>query len=85
MEKLKIQFINDPRIYQGTYMEIIEQMKYVAFGWQDKSDEEYIDNMAKNIKMLIGIAIDVTAKTIEEKAQKFIHGLLTYGGATEVK
>jgi len=82
--KLKI-VLADERRFEGTPTEIVEQMKYRAWGWEDKPLGEYIDWAAEQLKSQFGVEIDTSGGTDEAKAERFVEQLIERGLAREVK
>ena len=87
MKTLKIKIINDKRVYEGSPIEIIEQMKYLAWGWESKPVDEYIEWMISQLKTYneIEITIAIVKDNPEIMAEQFIDALLVNKLAYEVE
>ena len=85
MKLLKIKITNDRRTYEGSPVEIIEQMKYLAWGWENKPVDEYIDWMVSQLKTYNEIEVKIEKDKPEIIAEQFIDALLTNGLANEVE
>ena len=84
MKRFKIILKNDDRIHEGTSLEIIDQMKYLAWGWENKPVTDYIDWMIEKLKTFPGIEVNITEKTLEMKAEQFIAILIKHNLACEI-
>lgn len=84
MTKLKIRIKNDHRTHEGTPLEIIEQMKYLAWNMEDKSTDDYINWMVEQLRKFSGIKMIIKGETIESRAKRLIESLLEHGAANEV-
>ena len=85
MKSLKIKINNDKRIYEGSPTEIIEQMKYLAWGWENKPANEYINWMVGQLKTYNEIDLKIADNKPEIMAEQFIVALLTNSLANEVE
>ena len=83
MKKFKIIINNDDRLHEGTPLEIIEQMKYLAWGWENKTVDEYINWMVEKLKIFPGIDVKISENNLDMKAEQFIEILLKHNLAQE--
>lgn len=81
---MKIQ-MSDGRVIDGTPVQIVGEMQYLAFGQEGKTLSEYIDWAVAQLERLGGPKLVVQGKTDEEKATSFTQAMLDVGLATEVK
>lgn len=76
---MKIQILNDGRVFQGTPMQIVEAMHYRAFGQESRTLSEYIDFMLEQISRMNELALTADGETDEEKANAFVDAILEAG------
>lgn len=74
----------DGRVFEGTAIQIVQQMQSLAFGWDGKPLGEYIDWAATQLERMEGVKIDVlgAAADLEGRARWFIQGMVDGGMAT---
>ncbi len=77
--------MNDGRVLEGTPVQIVGEMQYLAFGQEGKTLGEYVDWVVAQLERLGGARLAVTGKTDEEKAGSLVQEMLGAGLATELK
>jgi hypothetical protein len=76
--------IRDGRVLEGTPRQMVEAMRYIAFGQEHRTLGEYIDWLVDQIGRLESIALKVDGETDDEKAASLIHAMLTAGLAVKM-
>ena len=77
--------MNDGRVLDGTPVQIVGEMQYLAFGQEGKTLGEYIDWAVAQLERFGGAKLTVEGKTDEEKATSFTQAMLDAGLATVLK
>ena len=85
MKKLKIMVKNDEKVYEGTPLSIIKQMKSFAWNWEDRPTADYIDWMVSQLQTMTGVKIETDGGSLKKRAERFIDGILKNGLAEELK
>ena len=81
---MKIQILSDGRVLEGTAREIVEAMKYVAFGQEGRSLGEYIDWVLEEARRLHGLELVVEGESDEERAEGLVRVMLEMGLAVRL-
>lgn len=81
---MKIRMTGDGRVFQGTPKQIVEEMKYIAFGQEHRTLGEYIDWAVGELERLQSIALDVRGDSDEEKAESLVRGMIGAGLAARM-
>ena len=76
---MRIRLNHDGRVFEGTPIQIIEDMKSIAFGQEGRSVEEYIDWVVGQIERFQKISVNVTGQDLESKATSFVEEMITHG------
>ena len=77
--------LQDGRSFEGTPLQILTQMKRIAFFVEEMDITEYIDWVALNVGDLHGSVIDVRGESAEERASSLLDALIARGMATDIK
>ncbi|MCA9631185.1 MAG: hypothetical protein KC766_26165, partial [Myxococcales bacterium] len=72
------------RVFQGTAKQIVEAMKYIAFGQEQRSLGEYIDWLVDQVQRLESTDLKVEGDTDEEKAASLVQAMLGSGLAEKM-
>ena len=81
---MRIRMLNDGRVFQGTAKQIVEAMKYIAFGQEHRSLGEYIDWLVDQVQRLESTELKVEGDTDEEKAASLVQAMLGSGLAEKM-
>jgi hypothetical protein len=76
--------LNDGAEFEGSPVEILEQMKAGTMFTEGKSIDEYIDFLVDTVRKFQGKEVAVTGKTTEERAASLLDGFKTAGLAEEI-
>ena len=76
---MRIRMMSDGRVFQGTAKQIVEAMKYIAFGQEQRSLGEYIDWLVDQVQRLESTELKVEGDTDEEKAASLVQAMLGSG------
>jgi hypothetical protein len=76
--------LNDGAEYEGTPVEILEQMKSKSMFTDAKTVDEYIDFLVENARKFEGKSLAVAGATTSERAASLVEALLAAGMAEEV-
>jgi hypothetical protein len=76
--------LNDGAEYEGTPVEILEQMKSKSMFTDAKTVDEYIDFLVENARKFEGKSLTVAGATTEERAASLVKDLKAAGMAEEV-
>lgn len=82
---MKIQITADGRVFQGTPKQIVEAMKFHAFGQEGKSLSEYIDWLVCQVQRMNEIELTVEGDTDEAKATAIVDAILEAGLAKRLR
>jgi len=77
--------MNDGRVLEGTPVQIVGEMQYLAFGQEGKALGEYVDWAVGQLERLSGVKLPVEGASDEEKAGSLVRAMLDTGLATELK
>lgn len=64
---MRIRMTDEGRVFQGTALQVVCQMKETAFGADAMTPREYMDWLVKQAAR-IGVALEVSGGTDEERA-----------------
>ena len=81
---MRIRMMSDGRVFQGTAKQIVEAMKYIAFGQEQRSLGEYIDWLVDQVQRLESTDLKVDGDTDEEKAASLVQAMLGSGLAEKM-
>jgi hypothetical protein len=76
---MRIHMIRDGRVLEGTPRQIVEAMRYIAFGQEQRSLSEYIDWLVDQVQRIESIDLKVEGDTDDEKAASLVQAMLTSG------
>ena len=76
--------MRDGRVFQGTAIQIVRDMKSIAFGVDRQSLSEYIDWVAAQALRLEGVDVCIAGNTDEAKAGALLAELIRTGLADKV-
>ena len=76
--------LNDGAEYEGTAVEVLEQMKSKSMFTDTKTLDEYIDFLVDTVRKFQGKEVAVTGKTTEERAASLLDGFVAAGLAEEI-
>jgi len=81
---MRIHMIRDGRVLEGTPRQIVEAMRYIAFGQEQRSLSEYIDWLVDQVQRIESIDLKVDGETDDEKAASLVQAMLTAGLAVKM-
>lgn len=81
---MRIRMMSDGRVFQGTAKQIVEAMKYIAFGQEQRSLGEYIDWLVDQVQRLESTELKVEGDTDEKKAASLVQAMLGSGLAEKM-
>jgi hypothetical protein len=81
---MRIRMMSDGRVFQGTAKQIVEAMKYIAFGQEQRSLGEYIDWLVDQVQRLESTELKVEGDTDDEKAASLVQAMLGSGLAEKM-
>lgn len=67
----------DGRVFEGTKVQIIEQMRSLSFGPPNETLAGYIDRSVEQARSLFGVELKVNGKTDEERAESMFDALIS--------
>ena len=76
---MKIRINADGRVLQGTPKQIVEAMRSIAFGQENRSLGEYIDWAVAQVQRMEGIDLEVEGTTDKEKAISLVEAMISTG------
>ena len=76
---MKIRINADGRVLQGTPKQIVEAMRSIAYGQEDRTLSEYIDWAVEQVQRMEGIDLDVKGTTDKEKAISLVEAMISTG------
>lgn len=76
--------LNDGAEYEGSPVEILEQMKSKSMFTDANTVDEYIDFLVENARKFEGKSLAVAGTTTEERAASLVEALEAAGMAEEV-
>ncbi len=71
--------MRDGRPFEGTPVEIVKGMQFIAFGVDHLSLSEYIDWVAANARKFEGVELKVAGATEELKAAALVREMIANG------
>ena len=81
---MRIRMMSDGRVFQGPAKQIVEAMKYIAFGQEQRSLGEYIDWLVDQVQRLESTEMKVEGDTDEAKAASLVQAMLGSGLAEKM-
>jgi len=81
---MRIHMIRDGRVLEGTPRQIVEAMRYIAFGQEQRSLSEYIDWLVDQVQRIESIDLKVEGDTDDEKAASLVQAMLNSGLAVKM-
>jgi hypothetical protein len=74
--------MRDGRVFEGTPLEIVRDMKFIAFGVDHLDLDGYITWVADNAQKFEGVVLETEGPVIEERARRLVEAMLRTGLAT---
>ena len=81
---MRIEFVGDGNVFDGTPKQIIKQMHSLAIFAAHLSFSEYIDWCVANTLQGFSIELKVTGETDDEKAASYVNAILDAGIARKL-
>ncbi len=81
---MRIQIVNDGRVLEGTAVQIVQQLQYIAFGKEEATLAEYVDWLAAQVARQDGVDLRVEGTTGREKAVGLVKAMVKAGLAVKV-
>lgn len=81
---MRIRILNDGRVLEGTAQQIVEQMRTLAFGQENRTLSEYVDWVADQIRRTEEIPLEVEGDTDAAKAASLVKAMLEAGLAVKM-
>lgn len=81
---MRIRIKDEERVMQGTATQIVQAMRSLAFGREEQPLGEYITWVAEQLSRMMGVSLEVTGNTDDERARSLVDELLRTGFAEEV-
>lgn len=76
--------VKDGREFGGTAMQIVQQMRSIAFGREDQPLGEYVDWVRQQTNEFEGIDLNIRGDRDEDKALSLVEELLRTGLAARI-
>lgn len=76
---MRVRIVEDGRVLQGTPLQMVQMMQQVAFGREEQPVGEYIDWVKSQVARFMGVTLEVSGETPEDKARSLIDELLRAG------
>lgn len=74
--------MRDGRVFEGTPVEIVRDMKFLAFGVDHLDLDGYITWVAANARKFEGVFLETEGPTTEERARRLVEAMLHMGLAS---
>jgi len=74
--------MRDGRVFEGTPLEIVRDMKFIAFGVDHLDLDGYISWVAENARKFEGAELSTEGATTKERARRLVEAMLRTGLAT---
>jgi len=71
--------MRDGRVFEGTPVEIVRDMKFIAFGVDHLDLDGYITWVADNARKFENVKLSTEGATTEERARRLVEGMLRTG------
>jgi hypothetical protein len=71
--------MRDERLFQGTPVQIVQAMKFIAFGVDHLSLIEYTDWVAANARKFEDVELKITGATDEERCASLVGEMIRTG------
>lgn len=71
--------MRDDRVFEGTPVEIVRDMKFLAFGVDHLDLDGYITWVAANARKFEGVELATEGPTTEERARRLVEEMLRTG------
>jgi|GEM_PF-587675 len=71
--------MRDGRVFEGTPVEIVRDMKFIAFGVDHLDLDGYISWVAANAQKFEGVVLETEGPTTEERARRLVKAMLRVG------
>ena len=84
MKKRTIKILVDGRTFDGSSVEILQQMKMLAFGWDDRSLFEYLKWLRGILEQQTGQSIPLSGSNEEERSTALLDAMVANGLAVEI-
>ena len=68
--------VNDGREFEGTPLQIVQEMKSIAFGHDSNSLDDYIDWVKRQTEEFMGLELTVQGETTAQKAESLVEEML---------
>ncbi|MDY0002076.1 MAG: hypothetical protein RBU30_12330 [Polyangia bacterium] len=76
---MRIRMTGDGRVFEGTPKQIVEAMKFIAFGQEHRTLIEYIDWAVGQLQRLEGTELDIKGDTEEDRSASLVEAMLGAG------
>lgn len=77
--------MRDGRVFEGTPLEIVRDMKFIAFGVDHLDLDSYITWVAANARKFEGVVLETEGLTTEKRAHGLVGAMLRAGLARGTK
>ena len=74
--------MRDGRVFEGTPVAIVREMRALAFGVDGLSVEAYMDWIVENVRRFEGVELVVAGKSAEERAATLVAEMVGKGLAS---
>ncbi len=86
MKTRRLTMPTDGRVFRGSPKEILSQMRDLAFGWDDRPFEAYLDWLRQQMEQQAGVEIDVPYKTdVATRCEALVNAMVEHGLALDEK
>lgn len=76
--------MDDGREFEGTPIQIVQQMQSIAFGRDNDTLSQYIDWVQRQTGEMMGLELNVTGNRNDEKASSLVEEMLRTHLATRI-
>lgn len=73
--------MRDGRVFDGSPVEIVEQMQQLAFGWDDRPVLEYVDWVVGQLARFEGVEVHVAGGSVEAVCAALVEEMVRVGVA----
>ena len=84
MKTRRLRMPMDGRVFSGTAVDIVMQMRLLAFGWDDRPLGEYLDWLKQQMQLQTGAEIDLPTGDETTTCEALVDAMVEHGLALEM-
>jgi hypothetical protein len=81
---IRIRIVADGRVLQGTPKQIVEAMRSIAFGQENRTLSKYIDSSVDMARRMTSVELRVEGDTDDERVASFVNAMIMAGLAAKL-